>query len=147
MKRHFKIRPPADAREVERWTSNGWIPDDGKPGFAFSGRAAKGYPAAWFDDSDCGHFVFDEKCPRRFATQRTCIRFGCSNGSPIQHPSDVKRDRLAAAAAKRRQQEKSRQRRELISKARSAGLHVVASTSGPSITWLALKNWLDREGA
>ena len=36
---HKLCRPPADAREVERWTGSAWIADDGAPGLAFSGQA------------------------------------------------------------------------------------------------------------
>lgn len=82
---HKEGRPPPEAIEVERWVGDDtFIPDDGRPGVAFSGRLphAKGQtPYTWHGGCPCGWGAQD--CPVRQSTDRTCKRYGCSNGYPF----------------------------------------------------------------
>jgi hypothetical protein len=68
-----------------RLTSDGtWIPDDGRPGVAFSGighaRRSDGsvfdFQASWFADCRCGF----RGCPKTLATEFTAKRYGASTG-------------------------------------------------------------------
>jgi hypothetical protein len=83
---HWLGRPPAEAQQVERWTGTRWIPDDGKPGLAFSGVVFDGglrckipTPKTWTSDCDC-HLISDNRCPSGIAARHTVKRFSCSNG-------------------------------------------------------------------
>lgn len=85
---HELCRPPATARNVEKLTTDGWVNDDGTPGWAFSGEDEKGYPWAW--STTCCEACFGgDKCPRGVARNRTSARFGCSNGKDVP-PSKTK---------------------------------------------------------
>ena len=86
-KSHSKLgRPPEDALSVERWDGKEWVPDDGEPGYAFSGHDARGVPYAWYTNCDC---FFDSKCLNRLAMSHTCDRFGCANGRDLTQSSRV----------------------------------------------------------
>jgi hypothetical protein len=76
--KHYLIRPPKGAVEVERLTDGGnWVDDDGRPSLAFSGKL-DGFPYAWYPH--CDHRTFIDDCPKELSGNRTCSRFGCSNG-------------------------------------------------------------------
>jgi hypothetical protein len=76
MRKHYTIRPPSDATEVLRLNHLGkWMPDNGKPGAAFSGKMGI-FPYAWYPKCKCR----DYKCPAEMAMNKTCSRFGAANG-------------------------------------------------------------------
>lgn len=80
MKIHKFCRPPKTAVKVERLLKSGkWIPDDGKPGLAFSGEEFE-FPCSWSVECDCG---FDFDCPCYIALNHTGERFGCANGRTV----------------------------------------------------------------
>ena len=78
---HKLCRPPKDAVNVERWSQRkGWVPDDGKPAYAFSGLV-NGTPYAWATRcSDNCYF----SCIQTAAMERTTNRFHCANGHDVQ---------------------------------------------------------------
>lgn len=141
MKRHFKIRPPKDAHNIERWTGTEWIPDDGEPGLAFSGSAGRGYPAAWFPECRC---FAEPNCPKRRAMDRTCERFRASNGCSVEDPNVIRRRQRAEAATRKKQRALRARRRDLVAKAKRSGLMVVGSVDGPRLTWKALQAWIEK---
>jgi hypothetical protein len=78
-------RPPKGAENVLRLQKNGkWVPDDGKPGVAFSGQMKIPgamcrdmlFPFAWTDFDDNRDWEEYE----REALSHTSGRFGCANG-------------------------------------------------------------------
>lgn len=85
---HKLCRPPPEAREVQRWTGSRWIPDDSKPGLAFSGLfpyVSSGghhtsYPAAWTTERTerCS-----STCVCNLAMTRTASRYGAANGRSV----------------------------------------------------------------
>lgn len=93
LEEHLLGRPPAKLYEVERWTGRVnfdtasellerlgtpiWVPDDGKPGLAFSGLIKEGFifPMAYFGE------CHDLNCiVHRMAMERTVERFKGANG-------------------------------------------------------------------
>jgi hypothetical protein len=85
-------RPPKDAVNVERLSPNGrWYPDNGKPGIAFSGQDSRGFPLAWYGDT-CAAVGCTGKCPACCASQRTCNRFGCSNGTTFKRAASERQE-------------------------------------------------------
>lgn len=85
---HQLCRPPENAFNVERWTGEAWIPDDGEPGLAFSGQwvspeSGNTFPTAWYSGSCNCSFVDEDKCPNRIAANRTVKRYYCSNGHAV----------------------------------------------------------------
>jgi hypothetical protein len=82
MRGHRLCRPPVGGTKMERWDHENemWIPDDGKPGYAFSGQAEEGHPAFYSTKCARSHF-FD--CIFSKASNRTCDRFGAANGSVV----------------------------------------------------------------
>ena len=70
---------PGEYRDLERLTETGeWIPDDGQPGIAFSGLDPEGCPYAIYSRQSDRASYFDSVV--HLASDRTCKRFGCSNG-------------------------------------------------------------------
>lgn len=83
---HRKGRPPEDAQNVLRRTYQGnWIPDDGRPGQAFSGEepGLHGglFPVFWTDYCECSEA---DRCIRRWASEFTMKRFSCANGGYLK---------------------------------------------------------------
>jgi len=74
--------------DVMKLTRSGeWIPDDGKPGYAFSGRVGNGHgfghtPYAFSLSCRCDRSRKHQhlNCVRRMAMDLTAKRFGCANG-------------------------------------------------------------------
>lgn len=81
---HAMCRPPSESTDVERWTGDGWIPDDGKPGLAFSGLEPF-HPCAWTTqcNGDCWDSMSTNPCARTIAMNRTCDRFRCAIGQSV----------------------------------------------------------------
>lgn len=85
---HWLGRPPNRADNVERWTGEEWIPDDWKPGLAFSGTVQTGVcahvPYAWYSECDCNlssrYGTQQKTCPANIAMTHTANRFRCANG-------------------------------------------------------------------
>lgn len=82
---HHNCRPPAEAIEVRRWSGARWVPDDGKPGLAFSGKMPykskggydKEYPACW--TTECTP-ACRSTCAQSRALTYTSKRYGAANG-------------------------------------------------------------------
>jgi len=71
--KHYMGRPPRTARDVLRLNARGrWVPDDGKPGRAFSGIDKLGFPTAWYPDCLCNWG--NAWCPAELSVQRTMTR-------------------------------------------------------------------------
>jgi hypothetical protein len=85
---HLEIRPNFDGSgvtEIEKMDSDGnWGPDDGKPGWAFSGvfvgRRGGEMGLAFYSKCYCG----SDDCPTYLASKYTAKRFGSSNGVPVK---------------------------------------------------------------
>jgi hypothetical protein len=71
-------RPPEGAFDIHRWTGRKWIEDDGKPGLAFSYKAADGVPCA----ATTQWPGFSGKTTER-AMNYTVSRWSCSNGKVL----------------------------------------------------------------
>lgn len=90
IKKHGLIRPNGIPQKVEKLVLRKgkpiWLPDDGKPGIAFSGLDLRffggmGSPTAWYSKCDC---TFDRKnCPKELAMKYTCNRFHAANGQEV----------------------------------------------------------------
>lgn len=78
-------RPPPEAVDVERFEDGHWIPDDGKPGRAFSGRI-KYRPFAWFASN---RSCWNRQCPNGASIERTANRFGAANWCPLVGKPDA----------------------------------------------------------
>lgn len=84
-KGHGLCRPPSGARDVERWTPDGWIADDGEPVYAFSFTftyETMCISTPYSGATGCGHFGVD--CMKRIAAKRTTERFSASNGVDLR---------------------------------------------------------------
>lgn len=76
---HTLIRPPAAASRIEKFTGTSWVPDDGRPGIAFS-ALLDAVPVAYHPVCSCDHGRPGSVCPSELAMQRTVERFGAGNG-------------------------------------------------------------------
>lgn len=83
--------PPRWLQEGERLASNGhWYPVTSRtPALAFSGRHPQGYPVAVYPTRRLSDDVLDGPCDK--ASERTCNRFGCSNGQEVRAVASRKR--------------------------------------------------------
>jgi len=99
MKLHKRLcRPPEDAFDVEKWNGHQWLPDDGKPGYAFSymqpvsAEAQFGYTtpypcAGWVPLNPTRKQRAEMPDARSrheellgYPMRRTCARWGVANG-------------------------------------------------------------------
>lgn len=142
MSKYYKVRPPLDVRELERWDDEAkrWIPDDGKPGYLFSGKQ-KGtesnnwFPMAWYSE-------YAPERLRQLVMSRTCERFHCANGRKIEHPDTIAR-REAAEAEKRVAEVRAVERKKrLCELAKAKGMTFAEMAYGIAISWDELEKWL-----
>lgn len=159
MTQHRLIRPPEartandELTDVERWTGEAWIPDDGQPGVCFSGMRKIG-PAHIYPDCQCAlsrdrhpdQWQLD--CPREIAVRRSAERFGGSSGVLVEDPAIIEQRRQIKLANTAAREAVLKYQADLIAKAQALGLPIGRiDYDGLLIRWSDLPTWLRSGGA